>query len=130
VDYDTAMKLYFQCKSEVAAIEAEAKEKSTPLKEKMNTLIAWMEAKAQEEGLKNVPTQYGTGYWTTHTNCSVANSTEFFDFVRNQNAWELIEKRASKAAVSAYLDENKALPPGINFGKVRVFNVRAAGEKE
>ena len=123
MDYDTAMKLYFQCKSEVAAIEAEAKEKSTPLKEKMNTLIAWMEAKAQEEGLKNVPTQYGTGYWTTHTNCSVANSTEFFDFVR-------IEKRASKAAVSAYLDENKALPPGINFGKVRVFNVRAAGEKE
>ena len=37
--------------------------------------------------------------------------------MRNQNAWELIEKEGPRRRYQRTFDENKALPPGINFGK-------------
>jgi hypothetical protein len=116
-----------KCRREQEAIEKESKVKTAPLKEKQELLLQWMEAKARSEGLKNVPVEgIGTGYWTTHLSATVANATEFWDFVKANQAFDLVETRASSTAVKSYIDGNNTPVPGVTFGQTQVFRVRAA----
>ena len=128
--YEKAMRLYFNSKREVDLIEGAAKAACAPHKEKMALLSQWMETKALEEGLKNVGVAgLGTGYWATHISATVADKDTFFDFVREHQAWDLLESRASKTAVKSYIEGHNAPVPGVNFSQTQVFNIRQAIEK-
>jgi phage-related tail fiber protein len=124
MDYDKAVEKYLAFRNEIDEIEREAKVKVAAIKQKMSMLETWVTLKAEQEGLKTVPTQNGTAYWSTHHSCSVAEPSIFFDYVRDNQAWDLIEKRASKLAVKSFIDESGNPPPGVNFSSYRVFNVR------
>lgn len=131
MDYATAMTLYMKCRREQELIEGECTVKLVPVREKMQALLQWMETKALSEGLKNVPVAgVGTGYWTVHTSATVANPAEFWDFVKKNQAFDLVETRASSKAVKSYMDGHNAPVPGVNFGQTQVFKVRAANTKE
>lgn len=128
ITFESASKKYLEFRAEVERVEGEAKRKVAELKKVMADLEAWITLKAQEEGLEKVPTPYGTAYWSTHHSASVAAPTVFKDFVINNGAWDLIETRASKTAVKAYIEANGTPPPGVNFSSVKVFNLRANKE--
>ena len=127
MDYANAMSLYMKCRHEQDVLESECKVKTAPLKEKQELLLQWMETKARSEGLKNVPVEgVGTGYWTTHLTAKVANATEFWEFVKANQAFDLVETRASSTAVKSYIDGNNTPVPGVTFGQTQLFRVRAA----
>lgn len=127
MDYENAMTLFMKCRRDMELIEGECAVKIAPLKEKQQALLQWMEAKAMADGLKNVPVLgVGTGYWATHMSATVANPTEFWDFVKRNQAFDLVETRASSKAVKSYIDGNNAPVPGVNFSQVQVFKIRAA----
>lgn len=126
MDYQTAVGLYTDLRAELTAIDAEAKAKKAAVKEKMNKIEAWITERAQKDGLENVKTPKGTAYWSMHYTCTVANPEAFFNFVKENEAWDLIEKRASKTAVKSFIDEEEKTPPGVNFSSYRAFNVRAS----
>lgn len=131
LNYEKAMRLYFKCKREVDLIEGKAKAEITPIKEKMAMLSEWLETKGREEGLKNIGVEgVGTGYWTTHKSASVADREVFFNFVKETEAWDLLETRASKLAVESYIEGNKQEVPGVNFSQIQVFNIRQASTKD
>lgn len=130
MDFNKAMKLYFDCKREVELIEAEAASKAANAKEKIKTLMQWMELKAREEGLKNVPVEgIGTGFWKTVTSAKVANRTEFRDFCQKNELWDLMEIRAASTEVKRYIDKHNAPPNGVTFGQTSIFQIRSASEK-
>lgn len=128
MDFDTAVKHYTELRKQVELIERDAKLAAGELKKKMALLEAWITQKADEEGLKNVATLHGTAYWSTHHSCSVAEPSVFFDFVKDGQRWDLIEKRASKLAVKAFIEGTGEVPPGVNFSSIRVFNVKTTKE--
>ena len=125
MDYNKAVKAYIDLRDQVADIEREAKERVAGVKEKMEKLSIWIEQQASKDGLEKVPTKYGTVFWTVVDSCSVQNSTAFFDFVRENEAWELLEKRASKLAVRDYIQTHNNLPPGIDYSTRKSINVRS-----
>jgi hypothetical protein len=129
--YEKAMRKYFTLKRQVDLIEGETKAKVAPLKENMALLSQWLEAKGQEQGLKNIAVDgVGTGYWSTHINSSVADRDVFFGFVKENEAWDLLETRASKTAVKSYIEAHNQSVPGVNFSQVQVFNIRQASAKD
>jgi mRNA-degrading endonuclease YafQ of YafQ-DinJ toxin-antitoxin module len=128
MDFDTAIAKYVALRKECEDIERDAKKEVATRKEKMALLEAWITTKAQDEGLTKVATHKGTGYWSTHYSCSVANPEAFFEYVREHEAWDLLEKRASKTAVRATVEEIGEVPPGVNFSSYKVFNVREIKE--
>lgn len=121
--YDTAVEKYLSTKAEIEKAEAELKARLAPLKERLALLEAWISAKAQEEGLSTVNAKHGTAYWSVHQSCSVVDAGAFRDFALH-NCPDLLETRASKTAVAAYLEANKELPPGVNYSQRRQFNIR------
>jgi hypothetical protein len=129
MDLEKAIKSYLALRTKIAEIEGAAKKETGKLRVLMAQLEAYIKQRADEEGITNVTTDYGTGYWTTHYSCTVANPSAFFDYVVNTAKFELLEKRASKSAVKEYIDENGSVPPGVNFGSYSAFNVRAKDNK-
>lgn len=131
---ENAMRLYYASKREVELAEGECAAVCAKPKEKMKLLMQWMETYTHQQGLKNLPVDgLGTGYFTTHLSATVANPSEFWDFVKTSNAYDLVETRASSKAVKSYIDGNNAPVPGVSFSQAQVFKVRAASstsEKE
>jgi len=124
MDFDKAVTEYLKLRDKVDAIDAQAKKDAAELKKQMLMLENWMTLKADKEGLKNITTPHGTGYWSVHHRCSVANPEEFFNFVIGGQRWDLMERRASKIAVKQEVEDTGAPPPGVNYSTIRVFNVR------
>lgn len=124
LDYATIVQKYIELRAECKRIEQEANKKIAELKQQMNTIELWLTAKADADGLKTIPTPYGTAYWSTHYSCTVASPADFMNYVREHEAWNLLEVRASKLGVKAYIDEVGEIPAGVNFGARRVFNLR------
>lgn len=125
MDYDIAVKNYIALRNENKRIADECDALVAANKEKMEKLGVWIELKAQQDKLEKVPTKYGTVFWTNGSRCSVTNGSEFFEFVRNEEAWELMEKRASKIGVADYIETHKKVPPGVDFVTFKQINVRS-----
>ena len=45
-------------------------------------------------------------------------------FIREEEAYDMLEKRVSKTAVRGYIDANKEVPPGIRYGTKLDVNIR------
>lgn len=125
MDYERAVKEYLNLRKECEAIEKDSKTRIAERRKIMQDIEAWITSRAHEEGLKTVPTNSGTAYWSTHHTCTVASREDFFDYVKKNEAWDLLETRASKLAVKSYIDAHNEAPPGVNFGSYSVMNVRS-----
>lgn len=125
ITLDKAVRKYLELRTEAETIEKSVKAQVAAIKEKMGRLEAWITEKADAEGLGNVKIAgVGTAMWTVHYSATVASRDAFFDFVRENNAFDMLENRVSKTAVRAYIDAHGEVPPGVNFGSYRAFSVR------
>lgn len=130
MDYSLACKKYLELQEQCEAIDRDAKQQKAGLQKLMSELEQWVTLKAQNEGLKTVPTPFGTAYWSTHVKCTTANPGAFRDYVINGNHFDLMETRPSKPAVTAHIKAYGEVPPGLNYGTVQVFVVRRPNERE
>lgn len=79
-----------------------------------------------ENGIDSVKTAGGTAYVSTRESATVADWDSFREFVQNNGAWEMLEHRCNKTAVSEYRAANDDLPPGVNWREERTVNIRRA----
>lgn len=78
-----------------------------------------------ERGIDSVSSRdFGVAYRTTRTSTSVADFEALLGHVKENEAWELIERRVSKTAVQEFVEEHGDLPPGVNMSSVQQINFR------
>lgn len=78
-----------------------------------------------ERGIDNVSAKgVGTAYKSTRSSASVADWDTLFNFVQENDAWEMLERRVNKTAVEQYVDIHEDLPPGVNWSETQVINFR------
>ena len=130
MNYDMAAERYLEVRNEIDALERAHKATKAELAEKLAVLENWFTAKAQEDGLETVKTPHGTAYWSTHHTATVASREALFSFCKENDAWDLLESRASKTGVKSFIASHGEPPPGVNFSSVKVFNMRKAQSKE
>lgn len=75
-------------------------------------------------GVDSAKTANGTAYKSTRSSTSMADWSAFVEYVKANEAWELLEHRAAKKAVEQYREVNDSLPPGVNWSEEIVINVR------
>lgn len=94
-------------------------------KQKQEKLEGEMIERLNSRGAQSISTNFGTAYKATRTSATVADwDAFFFNYVVPNNAWELLEHRASKSGVEQYREENDDVPPGINWREEIVVNFR------
>jgi hypothetical protein len=124
MNYEEKLAKYVQCRATIAKINELAKVKIKEVQKVMDAIEAEITAAADEEGLDKIPTSVGTGYWSELHSCKLTNPEEFVAFVREHDAFHMIDKRANKTAVREHLKDFGELPPGVELSSYRKFNVR------
>ena len=121
---DAVIKTYLKLRGQKEAIEAEAKAKVKDIVAKLSKLESFLKIKADEQGVTQFKTEDGTAFLTTNDYAQVGDWDEVLSFIVKNEAYDLLEKRVSKYAVRGYIDANKAVPNGINYGTRISLSVR------
>jgi hypothetical protein len=123
------IRTYMKLRDQKAAIEGDVKERVAELKAKMEKLEAYLKTQMDAQGLTSFKSDYGTAFLTTTDYANVADWDAVLDFIRENEAFDMLEKRVSKIAVRGYIEQTKAVPPGINYGTKLEVNIRKPGAK-
>jgi len=100
--------------TEVEVLKAQQDQVKNALKEQMLAL-----------GLTSVRTTEGTVVLSTKTRYSTTDWDEFKEFVKENDALDLFEKRIAQTNMAQFLKENPALvPPGLNSNAEYSVSVR------
>lgn len=121
---------YMKLRHKKEALEAETKAGLEEIKSKMGKLEAWLMQKADDEGVTSFKTSAGTAFVTTTDFANVADWDAVLTFIKDNEAFDMLEKRVSKTAVRGYMDENGSVPPGITYGSKLGINIRKAAGGE
>jgi len=124
INVDSVIAAYMKLRSEKDSIEAATKERVSGIKAKMEKLEAWIKEQADLQGVTSFKTKHGTAFLTTTDYANVADWDAVLDFIRENEAFDMLEKRISKVAVRGYIDQNKTVPPGVNYGTRLDVNIR------
>lgn len=123
------IRTYMKLRDQKAAIEARVKDEVSTLKAKMEKLEAYLKTQMDAQGLTSFKSDYGTAFLTTTDYANVADWDAVIRFIRDNEAYDMLEKRVSKIAVRGYIEQSKAVPPGINYGTKLEVNIRKPGAK-
>jgi hypothetical protein len=123
------IRTYMKLRAQKTTIEAEVKERLAELKAKMEKLEAFLKTQMDAQGLTSFKSEHGTAFLTTVDYANVADWDAVIAFIRDNDAYDMLEKRVSKMAVRGYIESAKAVPPGVNYGTKLEVNIRKPGTK-
>lgn len=146
IDQITA--IYLKLRNAKKDIDEQAKAKVRPITEALDRIENHFLAKMNELGVDSLKNEAGTPYRSERVSITVADNSTFVDFVLaralsglqisdaakdkikeailESGQLALIEARASKTAVEAFVEETQELPPGLNRRVEATVNVRAS----
>jgi len=124
VTVDTAIGAYMALRKQKEQAEATVKTQVDEIKAKMAKLEAWIKIQADSQGVTSFKTNHGTAFLTTTDYANVADWDAVLTHIRETGAYDMLEKRISKMAVRGYIEENKIVPPGVNYGTKLELNIR------
>lgn len=117
---------YIAIRDKIKAMDdAHAKAKEEPIAIQ-NILTGMLQRFMDTSNCESIKTAAGTCYSSTRHTASVADAKAFMQYVIDNSAWELLDKRANPTAVRAFVEAEGALPPGVNLSAIATVGVRRA----
>jgi len=121
---DELVKVYIALRDRRAKRKAAFEEEDAPDNDKMEKIEGILLRRMQESGQESVRTAAGTAYKTTKHYTSVADWDAFLDFVKRNDAWEMLTRGVNKTAVEQFKAANEDIPPGVSLRSEVVVNFR------
>ena len=121
---DAVVATYVRLRTQKELLEAQTKDKVDDIKVKLMKLEAWIKEQMDLQGVKSFKTISGTAFLSTVDFAQVSDWDAVLEFIKQHDAFDMLEKRVSKLAVRGYIDKLKAVPPGVNYGTKIEVNVR------
>jgi hypothetical protein len=116
---------YIQVRNALKKIDEEYEAKRKPLVELQNMLSGWMQSFLEKSGSESVRTAHGTCYQSTRYTASLADADAFMKFIKENNEFDLLDRKANATACRGYAEKHKSLPPGVNLSAIRTVGVRS-----
>lgn len=126
INTDTLIAKVVELRDRRSVLAKAFKEKDEALKEGMDKLEAALLKRLNEAGSDSFKTDSGTAYIQVKNRYSAADWTGYWAWLRENNRLDMLEKRVSSTAVSAYFEEHGELPPFLNMSSEREVVVRRA----
>lgn len=115
---------YIELRDRKAKIKAEYDEKVDKIDSVLKKIEVALLKTFDEMGVESTRTDAGTAYKSTRSSCTVADKDMFMAYVQAEHAWELMDIRANKTAVSQYRGVHDDIPPGLSWREEIVVNVK------
>ena len=106
---------YIRLRDAKAQREEAAKQELRKYAKAMEAIEDQLLKAMQAEGTESVRTEAGTAYRYVKHQARVASKDDFFQFVKDHDAWNFVESRVKKTDAVAYMEEHQMPPPGIDI---------------
>lgn len=125
---DRVVEAYMKTRADIEQLKAELEAKIQPLKELQERRESWLMEAIKKSGLKNLPTLHGTAYINKTESITCADWDVFIDWVKQNDAYEFLERRVAKTPVLEIMGEDRTNlpPPGTNYTSILKIGVRKA----
>jgi hypothetical protein len=116
------IKGYLQRRTALQKIESEFKARSAPVKAELEKIEAALAKLMAADGVTSAKTTEGTAYISNVASVKVVNWDAALEFIRQHEAWDLLERRINKTA----LKDIEGPVPGVALDYIQRVNVRRA----
>ena len=124
VDINKRVDQFVKLRDKVAELKEKHKDELKPYVEAMEQLETLLLDHLNNTGSDRVGTASGTVYRTEKKSASLADKTAFWTYVVTHADWDMLDYKANPTAVAEYLENNQALPPGVNYTVTQTVGVR------
>lgn len=125
MDLNKVTSVYIKIRDARSALKKEFDAKDNELKEKLTRLEGEMLKSLQEAGATSIATTSGTVYKQEEITPTGSDWQAFYDWVRENNAFDALERRIKKTFVKEHMEANGGeLPPGVSVYREFVVRVR------
>lgn len=126
MDINELVANYVKLRDQKAALVAHQKEKVRRYDDVLDKIEGMLLQHMQDNSVESLRTESGTAFRSTRESATIADWDAFLAHVRATDAWEMLEHRCSKVAVSQYRETVDDLPPGVSWRAEVVVGVRRA----
>jgi len=123
---DLMIEKYVLLRDKEAEIKKRHVAELAPYHEVMARLEGWLLEALNQAGLSSMKAPAGTAFKTTRTSAKVIDWPATLAFIREREAWDLLEARVSKLAAQEIMAELKQPIPGVETSAELCVNVRRA----
>jgi hypothetical protein len=110
---DEVMKAYLSLREMKDATKKRHSNEMALINEPMLKLQAYIQRELQAQGLTNFRGESGMAFLQTDTSVQVKDWDATFNWLRENDAWQFLEKRVSKSVVQDYIEAHGEIPPGL-----------------
>jgi RAB protein geranylgeranyltransferase component A len=122
---DRLAKIYRKIRASIDVLTQEYDQKVEVLKEQQNELKNAMKDQMKALGVTSVRTPEGTVVLSVKTRYNTQDWESFKEFVKENDALDLLEKRIAQGNMAQFLTDNPGLvPPGLNTSSEYDVSVR------
>lgn len=129
INVEQVISAYIKLRHQKEAVEQEAKQKVQSIKDRMTKLESWLMEQANTQNVTSFKTNSGTAFVTTTDFANVADWDAVLGYIKDNNAFDMLERRVSKTAVRGYIETTGVVPSGVNYGTKIEINVRKPSAK-
>lgn len=121
---------YIELRDRRTALKKEYDAADDKLKVLMTAIEDRLRADLDALGATSAKTAHGTVYKTYKEFASVADFDAMINYIKENEAWDMFERRVSKTAVRNYMEQDKdgnyinPPPPGVNFVRQETVQIR------
>lgn len=124
-DIAKMVKAYIKIRDVRAALKREFEAQDNDLKAKMEKLDGAFLKVLEDTKVDSMKTEFGTIYRSEDVIPQAEDWAKVYAYIRENDAFEALEKRLTKKYVKEYMDEHDGeLPPGVRVFRKFVVNVR------
>lgn len=118
--------MYVQLRDQLAEEKAAFVAKERAIKERMARIEGQLMEKMGELEVDSLKTPAGTAYLNERVSVLTSDKTAFLDYVRENEAWDLLQVQGAKSGIQEYVLENNDVPPGISITRMQTVGIRRA----
>jgi len=124
--FDAAKRIQqlIQVKDKIKSLDDEHEERLKPYKEMRDKLERLILGHLIDNNAKNVSTDFGTASVLHRKSASLEDPQAFMNYVIENEAWDLIDRKANAKAVEDFIQSNNSPPPGVKFSDALTLGLR------
>lgn len=127
MENDKVVRAYIAIRDKRTQLRKAYEAEDDVLKEKLHKLEVAMLRFLNDTGMESARTQEGTFYQQVDVRPMGSDWDAFYRWVRENDAFDALERRIKKGFITDYMEENDGdLPPGVSIHRERVVRVRKA----
>ena len=126
---DVLVEKHLALRSKVAEIKKRHADELAKYNVVMATLEAWMLDELITSKSQSIKTDKGTFFKVTKTSVTVKEWTTTLDWIKQNDAWGLLEARVSKTQLLSIQEELGVTVPGVQISSEVDLNVRSPSGK-